>query len=120
MFGIQCESCQKYITGKVLEVTLQLVPAPKVPSADVSTGPPRLYLLLLSDARLGDSFAPSGFLSDVLIIDHPGRMEGVGLFFNDLVSLSQYILMLHGDQQVEQSAVTLDDRWILWKCPTPL
>lgn len=21
MFGIQCESCQKYITGKVLEVT---------------------------------------------------------------------------------------------------
>lgn len=26
MFGIQCESCQKYITGKVLEVTLQLTP----------------------------------------------------------------------------------------------
>lgn len=103
MFGIQCESCQKYITGKVLEVTLQLVSAPKVPRADVSTGPPRF-----SENReswdpgtgnpvhdwtccycLGDSFVPSVFLSDVLMVDHPGRMEGVGLFFNDVVSLSQ-------------------------------
>lgn len=33
MFGIQCESCQKYITGKVLEVTPQLTPTPSDDSA---------------------------------------------------------------------------------------